>query len=217
MKFFYREEIKNLSAEVLDMEYSHEDRLEAIRNLYNAVYEKRDFYDAKKVWEILSQDTHESYFWMALDDLYRNDLVDIENDFLEARESDLKDFELSEQGWYKEEFSRTTADAPWRAPVYTGHFRKHDDPDFELSYLKSKMRVERDVEKGDKKIVYTAQNGLDDELWIKLDVEFTVPDLSPEVEELFDSYAEDYMNRIWADEIETLTQRASEKTREPAI
>lgn len=190
------------------MDYSHEDRLKALKNLYASVSGgDREFYEAKERWEQISPDIDESYFWMALDDSYRNGFVDIDGDSIEPGEADLQELELPEQEWGKREVSRGYNAGSYRAEVYTDHFFRRDDPEVELGYPVSRMEVSRDIEKGEKTVRYTARNDTDEGLWIRLDVEFTVPELSPEVEELFENYAEDYLGKIWNDEMRDLNER----------
>lgn len=190
------------------MDYSHEDRLKALENLYATVSgEGRDLYEAKGLWEQISPDIDESYFWMALDDSYRNGFVDIEGDYIRPDEIDLRNLELPEQEWRKREFSRGHNSSSNRVEVYTDHFFRRDDPEIELGYPVSEMEVTREIEKGEKTVRYEAKNNSEEDFWIRLGVEFTVPELSPEVEELFESYADDYLGKIWNDEMRELNDR----------
>lgn len=190
------------------MDYSHEDRLEALQNLYLAVSDsEKDLYEAKGLWEKISPDIDESYFWMAVDDSYRNDFVDIQGDRIEPDEFELPGLELPEQEWRKIEVSRGYNSSSRRAPVYTDHFFRRDDPEIQLGHPVSEMVVTRDIEKGEKTVRYEARNNAEQDLWIGLSVEFTVPELSPEVEELFESYANDYLGKIWDDEMRELNER----------
>lgn len=193
------------------MDYSHEDRLEALRSLYAVISDgEKDFYDAKEGWAAVTEDVPEEYFWMALEDSYRNDMLDIESGTLEPRSFELSDFDIKDQEWQEVTVSEAENMKSEKAPVYTEHFRRHDEPEFELGYPVSEMYVTRDVEKGAKEVSYTAKNNSDNDLWIRLDVSFKVPEFSPEVERLFDRYADDYLGKIWSDEMEKLNERAAE-------
>lgn len=192
------------------MDYSHTDRLKSLKNLYAAsTGGQKNLYDVKDIWEELGGDVEESYFWMALDDSYRNGMVEITGSNIDSKDFDLEDLELLDQRWHKYEQSRGTTPKSDSVPVYTQHFRKHDEPDFDLGDPVSEMEAVREIEKGEKRIVYRARNDLEGYFVFELGIEFTAPEnLSPEVEELFNFYTDRYLNKIWSDEIEELERRA---------
>lgn len=193
------------------MDYDHIERLKSLRNFYAASTGcQKDLYDVKDAWEELSSDIDESYFWMAMDDAYRNGMTEITGSNIESRDFDLSNLEVLDREWQKYEQSKGIISESHSVPIYTKHFRKHDEPGFEIGNPVSEMEVVREIAEGEKKIVYRGRNNSEGHFVFELGIEFTAPtNLSPEVEDLFEFYTDKYLNKIWRDEIEELERRAS--------
>lgn len=197
------------------MDYSHSDRLEGFRLLYMTLADKqKDVYDAKDQWESLSDDLDETYFWTALEDMYQNDLIDVSG----LQLSGSNDFELDD--FLAEDYdglNKVRVPREWDLDsegieVFTDHFKRHDQPsstEYTLGSSRSRLEVNRDVEKGDKSIEYMLENDTEkEETSLRLEVEFSIPSLSAEVEDVFLEYAENYLNKLERQEVNKLKKRA---------
>lgn len=200
------------------MDYSHSDRLEGFRLLYMTLADQQKYlYDAKEQWESVSDGLDETYFWTALEDMYQNELVEVNG--LQIFGSN--EFELNEFSIENYELNNVSVPREWDlesdgVQVFTDHFRRHDQPDdsnYNLGSSKSSLEVHRDVEKGDKSIEYLLENDTErEETSLRLEVGFNVPDFSPEIEDLFSRYAENYLNKLERHEVDTLRKRAESKS-----
>lgn len=199
------------------MDYSHLDRLEGFKNLYVALAgQETGLYDAKDRWESVSEDLDEKYFWTALEDLYQNNVIEVEGfDIYCEDRLELSDISIDETL----DFENTSLPREWSidkegVSVFTDHFERHDSPasdSYQLGDPVSSLEVNRRVEKGDKNIGYLLENdNKEDEAALKLEVEFTVPEFSPEIDSLFIRYADNYVGKIERQEVRTLMSRASQ-------
>jgi len=164
------------------MEYSHSDRLEGFRNLYMTVVgETKSLYEAKEQWEFISDNLDDSYFWTALEDMYQNELVELNNfEISSSGEFDPDNFCMEEY----DELNRVRVPKEWdleaeNISVFTDHFERHDQPgsdDYDLGYPICSLEVKRRIHKGDKSIEYLLQNDSESgEASLKLEVGFNIP------------------------------------------
>ena len=200
------------------MVYSHSDRLEGFRMLYMTLAdEQKGLYDTKDQWESLSEDLDDVYFWTALEDMYQNDLLEVDGLKISGS-TDLELTNFSIENY--EELDKIRIPREWdldsdNIEVFTDHFKRHDQPepeDYSLGSSVSQLEISRHVEKGDKSIEYMLENNTDrDEASLRLEVEFNVPDFSPEIRKVFSRYAGNYLNKIERQEVNTLRERATER------
>jgi len=201
------------------MEYSHSDRLKGFRLLYMTLAdEQKDFYTAKDQWDSVSDDLDEAYFWTALEDMHQNDLLEVDGlQISGSNEFNLESFSVEEY----EEWNKIRVPREWDLDengieVFTDHFKRHDQPDpkdYTLGSSRSQLEVNRDVKKGGKSIEYLLENDTEqEEASLRLEVEFNIPELSPEIEDVFIEYAENYLNKLERHEVNTLRRRAEEKS-----
>ena len=200
------------------MVYSHSDRLEGFRMLYMTLAdEQKGLYDTKDQWESLSEDLDDVYFWTALEDMYQNDLIEVDGIQISGS-NDLELTNLSIENY--EELDKIRVPREWdldsdNIGVFTDHFKRHDQPepeDYSLGSSVSQLEISRHVEKGDKSIEYMLENNTDrEEASLRLEVEFKVPDFSPEIRRIFSKYAGNYLNKIERQEVNTLRERATER------
>lgn len=200
------------------MVYSHSDRLEGFRMLYMTLAdEQKGLYDTKDQWESLSEDLDDVYFWTALEDMYQNDLLEVDGLKISGS-TDLELTNFSIENY--EELDKIRIPREWdldsdNIEVFTDHFKRHDQPepeDYSLGSSVSQLEISRHVEKGDKSIEYMLENNTDrDEASLRLEVEFKVPDFSPEIRRIFSKYAGNYLNKIERQEVNTLRERATER------
>lgn len=198
------------------MEYSHSDRLEGFKLLYMTLAdEQKDFYNAKEQWESVSDDLDEAYFWTALEDMYQNNLIDFNGLQISGSNGfELNDFSVEDyDGLNKVRVPREWDLDSDGIEVFTDHFKRHDQPsstDYTIGSSRSRLEVSRDVEKGDKSIKYMLENDTEkEETSLRLEVEFNVPAFSPEIEDVFLQYAENYLNKLERQEVNTLRRRAT--------
>ncbi len=203
------------------MEYSHSGRLEGFRNLYMALAdERKDLYSVKEQWESVSEDLDEVYFWTAVEDMYQNELLDVDGLHLSgSNEFELADFSVDSY----EELNRVRVPREWKIDsqdieVFTDHFERHDKPDstdYSIGNPKSSLEINREIDKGDKSIKYLLENNNEEkEASLRLEVEFNIPDFSPEVEDVFLKYASNYLSKLERQEVNTLKKRAGRETSE---
>ena len=201
------------------MDYSHTDRLEGFRTLYMTLAgEQKDFYEAKEQWESVSEGLDEVYFWTALEDLYQNNLVDIDG-FQLSGSTDLNLQDLSVREY--EALNRVRVPREWKLEsntidVFTDHFKRHDDPDpddYNLGRPRSSLEIRRSIDKGEKSIEYLLENDSEEEeASLRLEVEFNMPSFSPEVEKVFLGYADNYLNKLERQEVKPLMKRDDPKS-----
>jgi hypothetical protein len=201
------------------MEYSHSDRLEGFRLLYMTLAdEQKDFYNAKDQWESVSDGLDEAYFWTAVEDMYQNDLLQVnELQLSGSNEFKLASFSVEDYN----ELNKIRVHREWdldenSIEVFSDHFKRHDQPDpddYTLGSSKCRLEVDRNIEKGDKTLEYLLENDTkQEEASLRLEVEFNVPAFSPEIEEVFLKYAENYLNKIERQEVNTLRRRPEKKS-----
>ena len=195
------------------------DRLKGFRKLYMTLAdEQKDLYTVKDQWESLSEGLDEVYFWTALEDMHQNELLEVEG----LRMNGSNDFELG--NFSVDDYDNLNSVRVLREwdlnregiEVFTDHFKRHDqldDDSYKLGSSKSSLEVNRDIEKGDKSIEYLLENDNEEgKASLKLEVEFNVPDFSPEIEGVFFKYANNYLNRLERQEVNKLRKRAETET-----